>query len=112
VIIYNDGALSNDTRLGAVADIEIAIGLVDADYYVVVAGDTLLSQSVDVKALLNTFVQANDCDALTVGYRMRQPHIECKSRGLLVRGDDGTVIRFVEKPHTPPPEPVLASAPL
>lgn len=109
-LIHNDGASTNDTRLGAVADIEIAINLVDADVYCVVAGDTLLANSVDVAALLKAFPA--DADALTVGYRMRNPAVECRSRGLLCVGDDGYVTRFVEKPAVPPAEPVLASAPL
>lgn len=112
-LIHNDGAISNDTRLGAVADIELALGLVDADIYCVVAGDTLLADSVDVKALLDDFLRVQEgADALTVGYKMRHPEVECRLRGLLCTSQDGFVTRFVEKPRVPPAEAVLASAPL
>lgn len=131
VILLNDGAVTNETRLGAVADIEFAIRKSsrkqqDEAIYIVVAGDTLLAPSVDVKELLGAF-EHSALSFATVGYEMKHPDVECRSRGVmklspeslasgqLSRQGDGIIGSFVEKPPTLTPEEArvsLASAPL
>lgn len=51
VRVLDDGALANETRLGAVADLDFALRACarSPDVVVVVAGDTLFERSVDVK---------------------------------------------------------------
>lgn len=122
--------MSNETRLGAVADLAFALercGVADFDVVVAVAGDTLFEKSVDVKAsfgecfcfpsyrieqsLVRGFLESDE-DALTLGYPMSDPATQCRSRGVLQLGPDGRrVVAFAEKPPEPLPAS-LASAPL
>lgn len=112
VKLINDGATDNENRLGAVADIEAAIisSKSNADFYCVVAGDTLLDETVNIGELFGAFVKSNELCG-TVGYKMKNPAVECKSRGILVL-QDSKVTHFVEKPEKPLDVPCLASAPL
>ncbi len=112
VRLIDDGALSNETRLGAVADLALAVEACgEAEYVVAVAGDTLLEQGGDVAGLFAQFVADESIDCLTVGYPMKDPAKDCRSRGLLQLGPGGRVVRFAEKPDVPLPG-ALASAPL
>ena len=112
VRLLDDGALSNETRLGAVADLALAAAACgECEVVVAVAGDTLLEQGADVAGLLRQFVAAPELDCLTVGYPMKNPARDCRSRGLLQLGPAGRVICFAEKPELPLPD-ALASAPL
>jgi dTDP-glucose pyrophosphorylase len=109
VELLNDGATGNDNRKGACADLLEAMNHQEADYYVVVAGDTLL-EDVALETVLEAFKGSAEA-CLTYGYPMSDPKVQCKSRGLLVL-EGNKVIDFLEKPEVPPTEPCLASAPL
>lgn len=115
-----NGAMKNEEREGAVADLMTAVDLLlplgsqPPRAFLVVAGDTLLPPQVhsDLPLLLNRFLSSSDA-CHTVGYPMDDPVRQCSSRGLLVLDPhDDRVLRFDEKPPVPPAEPCLASAPL
>lgn len=119
VVLHNDGATNNDNRLGAVADLQLACSLpsaAGASVFVVVAGDTLLDPSVDVAQLLTAFVADQSAQAATVGYHMKNPDVECRSRGIMLLQGTETrrIAKFLEKPKTLPAAAnlCLASAPL
>lgn len=119
VNIVNDGATNNENRLGALGDLELAIrSCGECDFYVVVAGDTLLHHA-DISLLLQRLVESakRRLSAVeTVGYAMKDPRVECSKRGVMLVSADGDVKLFKEKPKQVPGEKegecVLAGAPL
>ena len=113
VRIINDRATGNETRLGAVSDLLLSSRQAPAEYYIAVAGDTLLEEEVhtSLPELLRQLQEDSSCDCITVGYPMTDPAVQCSSRGLLILDGD-RVVHFAEKPAVPPKEPCLASAPL
>jgi len=98
--IVNDGTRDNDTRLGAVADLELAIaeGSIDDDL-LVAAGDNIFT--FDFRELFDTFARrATDVVVVT-----RISEIERRRRSGVVELDaDGRVTGFEEKPHHPKSE--------
>lgn len=95
ITVLNDGTTSNDTRLGAIADLRFAIDtvpLVGANA-VVVAGDTLFD--CDLRPVTRAFL-ARGAPTLVV---RRAPDLNSLSKYNEVSvADDGRVTRFIEKP--------------
>ena len=97
VLLFDDGTESNETRLGAVCDLDTVIrqtGL-DEDLLVSSADDIV---EFDFQPWLDTFEkQGKTCLAL---YRCRDETILRRS-GNVRKAEDGRVVEFVEKPQKP-----------
>jgi glucose-1-phosphate thymidylyltransferase len=95
ITVLNDGTTSNDTRLGAIADLKFAIDTVplDGEHALVVAGDTLFE--CDLRPVQRAFL-ARGAPTLIV---RRAPELTSLSKYNEVSvTDDGRVTRFIEKP--------------
>lgn len=97
IVVLDDGSVSNETRLGAVADIEFAakeLGL-DGDL-MVVAGDNLLDFS------LIGFVEYFKQKGASCIMRYFEKDINrCRASGVITIDDTGRVTSMEEKPETP-----------
>lgn len=97
VIVLDDGTSSNETRLGAVKDIEFAIDKLSInDEILVIAGDNLLDFS------LTKFIKyAKEKDATSI-MRYYEPSTEkLKKCGVATVDETDKVIKLVEKPENP-----------
>lgn len=94
--IINDGARSNETRLGAVADIHLALqrmGGPDEEGLLVIGGDTLFLQDFSLRDVLRDFRSGDE--SLVLWY----PVEETEKHGVLELDDaTGRVTAFLEKP--------------
>lgn len=97
IIVLDDGTVSNETRLGAVADIEFAIETLGLDGdLMVIAGDNVLDFS------LCKFVQYFKEKGTSCIMRYFEPDTErCKSSGVICTDDADKVISMEEKPENP-----------
>ena len=97
--ICNDGTTSNETRLGAVGDIQFALEafeLQDRDV-LVIAGDTVFYNDFDLGPLLSVF-EARQDGCLVTYYECSDA--ETTKTGILELDSDGAkVTAFVEKPE-------------
>eukprot|EP00123_Amoebidium_parasiticum_P015077 comp22773_c0_seq2/m.35619 comp22773_c0_seq2/g.35619 ORF comp22773_c0_seq2/g.35619 comp22773_c0_seq2/m.35619 type:complete len:236 (-) comp22773_c0_seq2:132-839(-) len=96
--IVNDGTLDNDTRLGAIVDINLVLetkGIVSRELDVlIVAGDTLFYRDFSV----SSFVAAIPNTSATVYYELADQS-EASKRGIIETDSQGYVTAFKEKPH-------------
>lgn len=98
ITLLNDGSVSNETRLGAIKDLEIAIreGGIDDDL-LVVAGDNLFE--FDLNEFLK-FSQARRDGTSVALYDIRDYKL-AKRFGVVKADEDGRVVDFEEKPEDP-----------
>ena len=97
ITVIDDGTSTNETRLGAVRDIQFAIDSLEIrDDALIIAGDNLLDFS------LTEFISyARERQASCV-LRYYEPRIEKLSKsGVLSINDDDLVLEMQEKPSTP-----------
>lgn len=96
--LVNDGALDNESRLGAVRDLALALEACPGDGpTLVAAGDNLFR--FDLSAFLDD--RAARPRNLILAYRETEP-ARLRRSGVAVLGSEGRVERFVEKPTEPP----------
>ena len=97
ITIINDGSVSNETRLGAVRDIQFAIESCSInDDILVVAGDNVIDFS--FKSLVDLFKEKNSA-VIMCNY---EDDIQVLRRGgVMVPDKDFKVISMEEKPHDP-----------
>ena len=96
--LLNDGTVSNETRLGAVGDICLALDEAGYDDDVlIIAGDNLFEG--DLRALIEL---RKDRDASVLGVH-EFPHVEDVRRkfGVVTLAPDGRLLQFEEKPEVP-----------
>ena len=95
--VVDDGTSTNETRLGAVRDIEFAIEALDLeDDFLVIAGDNLLDFS------LSEFLEYSSSKGTSCVMRYYEP-LEEKLRkcGVLQVDSDGLILGMEEKPSEP-----------
>ena len=97
IVILDDGTTDNETRLGAVADIEYAIDTLDIKGDVmVIAGDNVLDFS------LCKFVEYFKEKGQSCIMRYFEPDINrCKSSGVITIDEEDRVTSMEEKPQEP-----------
>ena len=100
--VIDDGTSTNDTRLGAVRDIELAIntlkqqGREPADGYLVLAGDNVLDFS------LTRFIDYSLAKNTSCIMRFHEPSAERLLKcGVVTVDDDDLVLQMTEKSPTP-----------
>ncbi|XP_023340570.1 uncharacterized protein LOC111710651 isoform X1 [Eurytemora carolleeae] len=100
VSILNDLTDGNSIRLGAVADIQLAVQYLQRkNDILVVAGDTLFYQSFNLRSLVQEFSRLQQ----TVQEVCYLVHTDCSEEnvskhGILELGDNNRVLRLLEKP--------------
>jgi glucose-1-phosphate thymidylyltransferase len=94
VTVHDDGTTSNETRLGAIGDIDF-VGL--DDDLLVIAGDNLFDFSL---ADYLAFWREKGGSAVAV-YDVRDREL-AKKYGIVAVDDDDRIVDFVEKPEDPP----------
>ena len=97
ITVLDDGTLTNETRLGAVKDIQFAIDELKLDDdLLIIAGDNVLDFS------LVKFIQYAQEKKTSCIMRYFEPKLErLKKSGVLVVENDGLVINMQEKPEKP-----------
>jgi glucose-1-phosphate thymidylyltransferase len=97
ITVIDDGTSSNETRLGAVKDIQFAIDEMKLyDDLLIIAGDNVLDFS------LAKFIQYAQAKKTSCIMRYYEPKLErLKKSGVLVVENDGLVINMQEKPEKP-----------
>lgn len=97
ITILDDGSISNETRLGAVKDIEFAIDILNInDDILVLAGDNLLDFS------LNDFIEYSNEKKLNCVMRYNELDINRLQRtGVAVIDDNDLILDMEEKPINP-----------
>ena len=97
ITIIDDGTISNETRLGAVVDINLAIKQLNIDEdLMVIAGDNLLDFS--LQTFINYFQKKKDTCIMRY-YENNKEKIK-KSASVLIDNND-LVLDMVEKPENP-----------
>ncbi len=97
IVVLDDGTTSNETRLGAVKDIQFAINELKLDDdLLIIAGDNVLDFS------LVKFIQYVQEKKTSCIMRYYEPKLEkLRKSGVLVVENDGLVINMQEKPVEP-----------
>ena len=97
ITVLDDGTTSNETRLGAVRDIQFAIEQLGLDDdLLVIAGDNLLDFS------LVRFIEYARSKGTTCIMRYYEPSVEkLRKTGVATVDEDGLVLSMVEKPADP-----------
>ena len=97
ITVLDDGTTSNETRLGAVRDIQFAIEQLGLDDdLLVIAGDNLLDFS------LVRFIEYARSKGTTCIMRYYEPSVEkLRKTGVATVDEDGLVLSMVEKPAEP-----------
>ena len=97
ITVLDDGTSTNETRLGAVKDMQFAIDSMKLDDdLLVIAGDNVLDFS------LTVFIQYALQKKTSCIMRYYEPKLErLKKSGVVVIDDDGLVIGMKEKPERP-----------
>ena len=97
VTVLDDGTSSNETRLGAVRDIQFAIDSLGLDDdLLVIAGDNLLDFS------LVLFIEYARAKGTTCVMRYYEPAVEkLRKTGVATVDDEGLILSMVEKPAEP-----------
>ena len=97
ITVLDDGTTSNETRLGAVRDIQFAIERLGLDDdLLVIAGDNLLDFS------LVRFIEYARSKGTTCIMRYYEPSLEkLRKTGVATVDDDGLILSMVEKPADP-----------
>lgn len=97
ITVLNDGAMDNEHRLGAVADLELAVREKNIqEDTLVLAGDNLFSFS--LKAFVE-FFHAKSADCITT-HPVEDP-AQLKRTGVIRMTPEGRVLEFEEKPKHP-----------
>ena len=95
--VVNDGTLTNETRLGAIGDIQFVIDQLGIqDDLLILAGDNLFEFSL---AEFVDFAKKYDSDALAMYYEANLDQL--KRNGTADFDENRTVIDFIEKPEKP-----------
>src|SRR5699024_9794503 len=95
--VVNDGTLTNETRLGAIGDIQFVIDQLGIqDDLLILAGDNLFEFSL---AEFVDFAKDYDSDALAMYYEANLKQL--KRNGTADFDENRTVIDFIEKPEKP-----------
>ena len=95
--VVNDGTLTNETRLGAIGDIQFVIDQLNVeDDLLILAGDNLFEFSL---AEFVNFAKNHDSDALAMYYEANLDQL--KRNGTADFDKNQTVIDFIEKPEKP-----------
>ena len=103
-LVHDDGTRSNEERLGAIGDIRFVVERADleGEDLLVVAGDNLFDFSLEAEAEFwrSRSTSADGAAASCVAVR------HCASEllslyGVVVLGEDGRILDFVEKPQQP-----------
>lgn len=97
VVILNDGTYSNETRLGAVKDMQFAIDTLSLDEdLVVIAGDNLIDFS------FKRFIDfAHEKDASAVMVHFERDVEELRRCGVMVPDENMRIVSMEEKPREP-----------
>ena len=97
ITVLDDGTSSNETRLGAVKDIQFAIDQLGLDDdLLVIAGDNLLDFS------LVRFIDYAQSKGTSCVMRYYEPSIEkLRKTGVATVDDEGLILSMVEKPAEP-----------
>ena len=97
ITIVDDGTSSNETRLGAVKDIQFAIEKLSLDdEMIVIAGDNLLDFS------LTTFVKyAKDKNTSCIMRYYEPEEARLHKSGVVTIDNNGKILKMVEKPEKP-----------
>ncbi|KAL6080490.1 Mannose-1-phosphate guanyltransferase-like [Balamuthia mandrillaris] len=106
--LINDGTLTNETRLGALADVALVLKakeeLISEGHHglLLVAGDTLFEKSFRLREVLQSFDGLEEEESLLLYYELSD-HAEVAKRGILEVAEDGSgapgrVMSFLEKP--------------
>lgn len=97
ITILDDGSISNETRLGAVKDIEFAIESLNIDEDILVlAGDNLLDFS------LNCFIEYfNKKDSNCVMRYYENELTKLQRTGVATIAEDDRILEMIEKPKKP-----------
>jgi glucose-1-phosphate thymidylyltransferase len=97
ITIINDGTTSNETRLGAIKDIQLAIKKENInDDVFILGGDTIIG--IDYKDLFRLFKDKNA--SVTVGTDCHSLDI-ARQHGIIGVNKDNLIIDFEEKPQNP-----------
>ena len=97
ITVIDDGTCTNETRLGAVKDIQLAIDMLSLnDDLLVIAGDNLLDFS--LTKFINYAKQKNATSVMR--YYEHEEKRLCKS-GVIVVDSDDRVLEMEEKPDSP-----------
>ncbi|MFT7615214.1 MAG: glucose-1-phosphate thymidylyltransferase [Candidatus Woesearchaeota archaeon] len=97
ITIVNDGTISNEDRLGAIGDTQLVIEKFSiTDNILVIAGDNLLSQSLEN---FHTFCQEHT-GPVVGAYDVGTLEL-AKQFGVLELDSDKRIVEFVEKPEVP-----------
>ena len=98
VTVVDDGTVSNETRLGAVKDIEFAIDTLSLDSdMLVIAGDNVLDFS------LTRFIRyAQEKNASCIMRYYEADEARLRKSGVAVVADDDRILSMTEKPADPP----------
>ena len=96
-VVVDDGTSTNETRLGAVADIKFAIDALGLDDdMMIIAGDNVLDFS------LCRFIEYFDSKKASCIMRYFEPNLEkCKRSGVITIDDNDVITSMVEKPENP-----------
>lgn len=97
ITVLDDGTSSNETRLGAVRDIQFAIDTLHLDDdLLVIAGDNLLDFS------LVEFIEYARAKGTSCVMRYYEPSVEkLRKTGVATVDDEGLILSMVEKPAEP-----------
>jgi glucose-1-phosphate thymidylyltransferase len=99
VIVHDDGTTTNETRLGAIGDIQFVQANADIDDdLLVVAGDNLFEYSLE--DYIESWRERSGASAVAV-YDVGDLEL-AKQYGIVTLDDDDRVVGFVEKPAEPP----------
>lgn len=98
ITVLDDGTMTNETRLGAVRDIQFAIDTLKLDDdMLVMAGDNLLDFS-----LTKFIAYARQKKASCVMCFYEADTEKLKRFGNVTKDENGKIIRMIEKPQVPP----------
>lgn len=97
ILVLDDGTLSNETRLGAVRDVQFAIDLLDLkDDLLVIAGDNLLDFS-----LTGFIAYQREKQTSCVMRYWEESEERLRKLGVAVVDEDGRILEMEEKPAEP-----------
>jgi glucose-1-phosphate thymidylyltransferase len=113
-LVHDDGSRSNEERLGAIADMRFVVeraGLEGEDL-LVVAGDNLFDFSLQKQVeFWRSRAPLAGAGAVSCVAAHRSPDRSLLSLyGIVVLGEDGRVIDFLEKPEQPPSDLIATAA--
>jgi glucose-1-phosphate thymidylyltransferase len=96
--IHNDGAVDSDNRLGAAADLQLALRMIGKPDSVLVSGGDNIYRF-DLKPLWDRFLRGHRHRIVALAETKRERLLKT---GVLELAGDGRVLRLHEKPSRPP----------